>query len=116
MVYGSQAKRHALHVASALGFGATASVIAFNRLAKAATAVLVELFVLTTTNYFDNFPCVTVEDDCASARRTFVAVMDLLGWQLKDVDEVSFEPRLETLGVSFDFERAMESRQFNADN
>ena len=74
------------------------------------------MFLLTTTNYFDNSPCVTIEEDTASARRTFVAVMDLLGWQLKEVEEVVFASRLGTLGVSFEFERAMESRQFDVDN
>ena len=39
-----------------------------------------------------------------------------MGWQLKEVEEVRFASQLVTLGVAFNFDRAMSTRHFAVDN
>ncbi len=86
-----------------LSFGATAAVYAFNRISKALSAIMKDLFALPNESYFDDF---TFLDFVATAKRDSLPdeVCDLLGFTVKDVsDEKNFRAVFESLGAEYDF-------------
>ncbi len=104
------------HRSYSLGFGAAAAVTAFNRVSRGGLSILTSIFHLLVTNYFDNYPNVTVDGDARNSELVIKRVFNLLGWALKPNDDTPYSPTFTTLGVSFQFERAFKLRHFKVDN
>ena len=91
-----------------LPFGAGAVVQHFNRTARGLQQVLVVLFQMLATHYFDDFSVLELEQEVASAEALVVDFFDLLGWDLKD--HVPFAQSFTPLGVEIDFSAADSDR------
>jgi len=84
----------------ALAFGASSSVLSFNWTAGALAIVLVRLFLISTTNFYDDFTVVELESLTRSCSIVVGAVFDLLGWLTKELPDFSGHP--EALGSRLD--------------
>ena len=90
-------------VSRALLFGATSSVYAFNRAARAIWFLASKCFSLVCGQFYDDFPCVEPKASSGIARSTFHQFLDLLGWKWSGGDKDSaFNQRFKMLGVAFD--------------
>ena len=87
----------------ALPFGASAAVHGFNRAAMAIEHILVKIFGLPCTHYFDDFTFVmpsVIADFITEALRD---VLETLGWKVKGGDkDLSPDTEFTALGVVFD--------------
>ena len=84
----------------ALPFGAAASVLGFNWVTHALTSILVGIFELNVTNFYDDYFMLEPTSLVSSARETMEGVMQLLGWSLKPLHDFSSRP--EPLGSVVD--------------
>ncbi|CAE7417337.1 unnamed protein product [Symbiodinium sp. CCMP2592] len=82
-------------------FGATSSVVSFNRVARLLQRVLVALQVLAC-NYFDDYPVLEVLPLCNNTQSTIRAVLDLLGFTWAEDKDLPFSHEAELLGVRVD--------------
>ena len=88
-------------VCNTLPFGATSSVICFNRFARLTQRILVALNVVSL-NYFDDYPVVELSALSQNTERTVAAALDMLGiWRARDKD-LPFSGSAELLGVCLD--------------
>eukprot|EP00971_Amphidinium_carterae_P222179 4409996-Amphidinium_carterae.1 len=87
----------------ALPFGARGSVSGFLRVSKALKTILVRLFCVPTSAYFDDFSCIAPEGLQQSTDEVVTTVFGLLGWELSADKEVAFAPSFTALGVVLDF-------------
>ena len=87
---------------NALPFGASAAVHGFNRAASAIEAVLVQIFGVPCTHYFDDFTCVV--PGCLAKRMLEIAkgALDRLGWSVKDDKDLPWSQSFTAIGVVFD--------------
>ncbi|CAE7258422.1 unnamed protein product [Symbiodinium sp. CCMP2456] len=60
-------------------FGATSSVVSFNRVARLLQRVLIELQVMAS-NYFDDYPVLELLPLCGNTQSTIRAILDMLGF------------------------------------
>ena len=90
----------------ALAFGAAASVFSFNWVAAALREILVGIFHIGATNFYDDFSVIEVEALAADARSCVESVFELLGWKLKPLSE--FGELSEPLGAVLDLSRCRE--------
>ena len=74
-----------------LGFGASASVLSFKWVASALKAVLIDIFSVALTNFYDDFTILEVEVLATNAREVVEQVFHLLGWRLKELPDLSSE-------------------------
>ena len=88
-------------IGNVLPFGATASVVHFNRVARLLHAIGLEAG-LTWGCYFDDFPMVTPAVLRQSSMSTAKMLLDLLGFQYSGHKLKPFEPRATVLGVEID--------------
>lgn len=95
-------------VSHVLPFGASASVYAFNRMAKALRVVGVRLFGLVWSQYFDDFPQLDLAKSGDAGQRTAERFLDLVGWQYscKTSKRRSASRVFDILGVTFEPLRA----------
>ncbi|CAE7763142.1 unnamed protein product [Symbiodinium sp. CCMP2592] len=82
-------------------FGATSSVVSFNRVARLLQRVLVALQVLAC-NYFDDYPVLEVLPLCNNTQSTVRAALDLLGFAWAEDKDLPFSHEAELLGVRVD--------------
>ena len=68
-------------ISSALMFGSTAAVYAFNRISRSIWHILTHLLSLWMTVYYDDFPMVEPEQTASSAERCMAEILDILGWK-----------------------------------
>ena len=96
--------------AVALPFGAVASVMAFNRAARALRMILSRLFHLQATNFFDDFCQFEHELLSKSAWDTAEAVLSLLGWEISMGEDKRkpFAKLFEILGASINLTGAVD--------
>ena len=100
-----QSGKAQLYELLALAFGQSAAVQAFNRVARALDAAMLHL-LLPCSNYVDDYPLIAptaVADDTMS---TAVALMELLGWHVKEAGQLAASPKFKVLGVMIDMARA----------
>jgi hypothetical protein len=88
----------------ALPFGATASVYAFNKLARAVAWVFTVWCRILLSNFYDDYTLFEFEPAAADTSRVVEAVLDLLGWSFAREGKkyVHFGKSVITLGVSLD--------------
>ena len=87
MVWDPTQGRPAYFHTHALLFGTAASVMGFNRFARAIWQIGVNLFHLAWTNYVDDFPQLELSEEGGHGRRTAHALLGLLGWAVADGPE-----------------------------
>jgi hypothetical protein len=90
----------------ALAFGAAASVFSFNWVAAALREILVGIFHIGATNFYDDFTVIEVEALADDARACVESFFELLGWKLKPLSE--FGALSEPLGAVLDLSRCRE--------
>ncbi|CAE7679226.1 rad50 [Symbiodinium sp. CCMP2592] len=78
-------------------FGATSSVVSFNRVARLLQRVLIALQVLAC-NYFDDYPVLEVLPLCNNTQSTIKAALDLLGFAWAEDKDLPFSHEAELLG------------------
>ena len=94
-----------LFISHVLPFGASASVYAFNKMAKALHVVGMRLFGLVWSQYYDDYPQLDLAKSGDSGQRTAERFLDLVGWQYscKTSKRRSASRVFDVLGVTFDF-------------
>ena len=88
-------------VCKTLPFGAVGSVLHFNRFARFLKRVLLELQVVAT-NYFDDYPVITLEALRRDSDQTVQCVMKMLGIATSVDKELPFSDVVDLLGVTVD--------------
>ena len=97
-----------LYLASALPFGATASVPHFNRVARLLREILTRGARVTTSHFFDDFPVVGPRPLWDTFGRAVVRLGALVGWRWKPATvETAFDRSFGLLGVRLDLRRAV---------
>ena len=88
----------------ALAFGSSASVMSFNWAAVLIKKIVVKLFFLVVTSYFDDYPSLEFDATAQSGQRTFEEVLKLLGWTFSDSEKKRkpFNANFRALGTSLD--------------
>lgn len=97
-------------ISQVLPFGASASVFAFNRVARAIHCIGVRLFGLMWLNYYDDFPQVDLCCAADAAMVTAEGLLDLLGWKFsqKESKRAPMATKFSALGVDFDLSSSAE--------
>ena len=88
----------------ALPFGASAAVLWFNWVSHCLNLVFSRLFKLGVTSFYDDFTLLEISTLQSSASQTLEAVLEMLGWPLKELPGWSTEPL--PLGARLDLGRA----------
>ena len=104
MVYNPTLGAPQYFVSSALMFGSTAAVYAFNRVSRSLSHILVHTLSLWMTVYYDDFPMVELEETCQSAEQGIAEVLDALGWKFarEGAKAPPFAKCFDVLGVNVD--------------
>ena len=89
------------YVSKVLPFGASASVTAFNRVARLLQRILQEAWVMTS-NYFDDYPILELSALAGSCDKTVHNILSLLGFTRAADKEEDFAPAANLLGVTLD--------------
>ena len=97
-----------LFLAHVLPFGASASVYAFNRLARALHTIGERIFGLVWSNYYDDYPQLDVDSSGGDAQKCAERLFDLLGWRVsfKETKRKPMSLQFDVLGVTFDFQQS----------
>ena len=82
-------------------FGATSSVVSFNRVARLVQRVLIALQVLSC-NYFDDYPVIELLPLCNNTQATIRTALGLLGFVWAEDKDRPFSSEAELLGVKVD--------------
>jgi hypothetical protein len=77
-------------ISDALMFGASASVYAFNRAARAIWHIATKWLRILALQFYDDFPCLEVESLSTSARFCFEALLKCLGWKVSESEDKCF--------------------------
>ena len=105
-VFDPASKQHLYFEQTPLAFGASASVLSFNWVAEAIKTILISIFLVATTSFYDDFTVIEIEKLAADAKITVESLMALLGWRLKELDDFSAEST--PLGAILDLSRCRE--------
>ena len=97
-------------VSYVLPFGATGSVMAFNRAARALREVLQRFLFLPVVNYFDDFPHVDLERMVVRSQVVMEEAFRVLGWGIAEEAKKRTPParRLVVLGVVIDLNQSQD--------
>ena len=104
VTWNSRSNRVEMYEQPVLPFGAKASVWDFNWVARGLKTILVNLFGLVVTHYFDDYPVLEFAVLEAHTQHLVDSVLELLGWDTKA--QLPFSPRFEPLGVICDMTQA----------
>ena len=106
MVYNPDLKGPSFFISSALMFGSTAAVYAFNRVSRSIWHILTHQLNLWMTVYYDDFPILEPEETAASADECIAEMLDLLGWRFARSGKkaIPFSPTFDVLGVTVDLQ------------
>ena len=87
-----------------LPFGARASVLSFNRVARLLWCIGASGLGIIWSNFFDDFPALCPGLVAASTRMSTEALLRLLGWQFAEGDDKNkpYQQIFDALGVTFD--------------
>jgi len=100
----------------AMPFGSRAAVYCFNEVARGLQYILLDLFGIVCSNYYDDFPILEPEATATDAAQVAIEVLSLLGWLVKpETAEAEVLPAFDALGVHLDF-TAMPSGEFAVGN
>ena len=104
MVYNPAGKSVSYFISSALMFGSTAAVYAFNRVSRSLWHILAHTLSLWLTVYYDDFPILEMAETAESADEGITAILDLLGWKFARTGKKAepFADVFDVLGVTFD--------------
>ena len=96
-------RRKEILALSALPFGATASVAAFNRCSIALWAVAVQMLAIPWTVFFDDFTAITTASDSKSVEESVFSLFKVLGWKYANTGSkaAGFARLFQSLGVAF---------------
>ena len=88
----------------ALPFGATSSVTGFNRTARALRVIMIRLFCLVCTSFYDDFCQLELLDLVESASETALSLLELLGWEVAQGEKLKgFAEAFNMLGARISF-------------
>lgn len=89
---------------SALMFGSTPAVYAFNRLSKSLWHLQTCLLSIMGTLYYDDFPMLELRSNAGSARECSEQLLKLLGWQFAEEGRkaLPFDEVFTVLGINVD--------------
>ena len=87
-----------------LPFGGTASVYNFNWVARGILYIMVVLFCLMSTHYFDDYACLEFDSLADHTQVVVDSLFSLLGWQTKE--QIPFATAFSPLGVVCDLGEA----------
>jgi hypothetical protein len=87
-----------------LPFGSRAAVPSFNWVARGILYIMVVLFGLTATHYFDDFSVLELDCLATDTQKLVDDLLDLLGWETKE--QKPFAKRFDVLGVVCDLSMA----------
>eukprot|EP00435_Cladocopium_sp_Y103_P068987 s708_g32.t1 len=104
MVYDPNTDCARYFVSSALMFGSTAAVYAFNRISRSLWHIMSQLLSLWMAVYHDDFPMVEPEETAESAEQCMAEILDILGWKFARSGHKAppFAPAFDVLGVTVD--------------
>ena len=106
-----------LYTSRALMFGATASVYAFNRIAKALQHLATNLLCLLCTQFFDDFPCCEPLSSSTTARTSFEDLLQILGWSWATGEKApDFAEIFHALGNKYDITNVVKAGAFFVGN
>ena len=105
------------HISWALPFGATASVYAFNRLARGLWKCMTMKLSCILTQFYDDFPQLEPTQTGPSARSSVTSFLDILGigWSSGPKD-LEFAKVFQPLGVRFDLTKMSRLAEFEVSN
>ena len=88
--------------ASALMFGSTASVYAFNRLSRSLWRIQTSLFSIWSTVFYDDFPTVETTETAQTALECAEGLLQALGWKFATEGKkaLPFQESFNVLGVT----------------
>ena len=69
-------------ISNVLPFGATGSVMSFNRVARALRDLMRKLLWLPIANYFDDFTHIDLEEMADRSQAVMERFLEILGWQI----------------------------------
>ena len=103
-VFDPDADKIKYFVSYVLPFGATGSVMNFNRVARALRDVMQKFFMLPVVNYFDDYPHVDVPQLAVRSQVVMEEVLKTLGWQVAEEPKKRLPPSevFVVLGVQVD--------------
>ena len=110
-------KKHDLYVSNALMFGSTSSVYGFNRVAKALQHLAISFLSVLANQYFDDYPCIELQQTSLNARQSFEELLLLLGWKCAAGDKAPpFSSKFDALGNTFDLSNLLGTGAFIVKN
>ena len=111
VVWNPVEKTPAFFLASALMFGSTAAVYAFNRLSKSLWHLQTCILSIMGTVYFDDFPMLEFQATSASARECSENLLELLGWQFAEGRKaLPFDNVFTVFGINMDLPQSRAGR------
>ena len=81
VVFDPHSARPAFFVATALMFGSSASVYAFNRISRSLWHIQTAMFNVWSTNFYDDYPTVEPGEVATSSLEASSLLLDCLGWK-----------------------------------
>ena len=106
-----------MYVSNALMFGATSSVYAFNRVAKALQHLAIFYLHILPNQFFDDFPCCEFKQTSLGSRIAFEGLLKILGWEVAVGDKAPpFSTSFSALGNCFDTSDAVSKGIFFVGN
>ena len=104
MVYDPESNGPRYFISSALMFGSTAAVYAFNRMSRSLWHILTHILMLWTTVYYDDFPMVEMAETAETAEWCVGEILDALGWKFARSGNKAppFSKQFDVLGVTVD--------------
>ena len=89
-------------ISNVLPFGATGSVMAFNRIARALRDLMRKLLKLPVVNYFDDFAHIDLDEMVDRSQAVMERFLDILGWQIatEPTKRIPAAEKFVVLGVS----------------
>jgi hypothetical protein len=112
VVWNPRARRVELYKEVCLAFGATASVMAFNWVARLLCLTAQKIFCLLCVNYFDDYPSLELEGSAEGGQSTFERFLELLGWDFARVAQkrLPFASVFRMLGMELRLGEALAGR------
>ena len=111
-IWDHDAKQFRLYLNKVLPFGASGSVLGFNRYARAIWKIGVVQFGLVWCNYFDDYPMIDISSSHDDAQTCAERFLRLIGWDfsLKEHKRKPFAKDFEALGVVFNLKNTLQDK------
>ena len=96
----------------ALPFGATRAVFSYLRVAHSIWYIGCKALKLIWSHFFDDFICLSAEQESKSVDLAVMTLFRLLGWKVSESKDKPFSTEFGALGVLINFERFLEGEVF----